>query len=228
MIERLAVVGSTGRVGAAICERLQGDYEVRPVARRPNDVPAIVAERATNGVDLVINAAGVAHIKDLEKGQLDRLRVGNIELPAAVAAAALRREIPMVHISSVKAKKDTNSAYARSKFEADQRLEHEYGADFRIDRLSLVVIRPVAILLPPFDAGRLRRLRALRFWPPVLTPPVRLPVLTKAAFVDGVKSTVDSIAIGDAPAGFSVRDFDRSTWGTLRDINDAIWKGADW
>ncbi len=221
MSRRVSVVGANGRVGSALAQHLADWYDVVGIVRQPGESPAELAARAVDGADVVVNAAGVAHLEHPTPADLDRLRVGNVELPLAVADAALRERAHLVHISSVKATADATTEYGRSKYEADQRLESEFGSRFADAGLSLVIVRPLALLFPPFDAGKIARLRILRRWPEWATPAVRVPVLTPSDFltaVDGVIATIDE----RGTRGVRWRDFDRSERGTLRDVRRAI------
>ena len=108
-----------------------------------------------DGADLVVNAAGVAHLERPTSADLDRLRLANVELPVALAQVALTRGISLIHVSSIKAREvGDESPYAASKREGDGRLEREFGEDFATAGLSLIVVRPLALLFPPLDAGK--------------------------------------------------------------------------
>lgn len=219
----IAVVGATGRVGRAIGDRLQSAHDVVRVSRRPGEPLAALAARATQGVDLVVNAAGVAHLDQPIAEDLERLRLGNVELPDALARAALGRRIALIHVSSVKASDDADpSPYAQSKRDGDALLRSEWSEAFAAAGRSLIVVRPLALLIPPFDAGKLARLRWLRRWPVALTPALRMPVLARDVFVGAVAESVARALGGTAPLGYSVREFGRSERGTLRDVRDAM------
>ena len=204
-------------------------YDVVRVGRRPGEPLGALAERATSGADLVVNAAGVAHLDQPTAVDLDRLRQGNVELPAALARAALAGDLAFVHVSSVKATDDADpSPYAQSKRDGDERLRAEWSDAFAAAGRSLIVVRPLALLIPPFDAGKLARLRWLRFWPAALTPPLTMPVLTQRACSRmpwPSRSTWHSV--GPRQFGYSVRAFDRGERGTLRDVRDAMLLGVE-
>jgi nucleoside-diphosphate-sugar epimerase len=218
---RIAVVGASGRVGSAVCAHLRTRYEVVEVGRRDGETVGELAARAVAEVELVINAAGVAHVERPTAADLERLEAANVELPVALAAAALDRAIPMIHISSVKAVPDTPTPYGRSKFEGDTQLETRFGPAFADAGLGLVILRPLALLFPPFDAGKVSRLRFLRWWPHRLTPPIPLPVLAPHTFLAAVDHAVDQLLAGARP-GVTTRDFTSSERGTLRDVGDAM------
>lgn len=218
MTTRVSVVGANGRVGSALVRHLAESHDVVAIERSPDESPADIATRAVDGVDVVVNAAGVAHLEQPTPADLDRLRVGNVDLPLALAAAALEARSHLIHISSVKATADATTEYGRSKYEADRRLESEFGDRFAEAGLSLVIVRPLALLFPPFDAGKVSRLGFLRWWPAWATPPVRLPVLASAVFFDAVRLVVHAAASDAALVGLSTRSFVRSERGSLRDV----------
>lgn len=226
MTTRIAVVGASGRVGSAICSHLRPRYDVVEIGRRDGETVGELTTRATANVDLVINAAGMAHVEHPTPADLERLQAANVELPAALADAALRREIPMIHISSVKAVPDAPTPYGRSKFEGDQLLDIRFGPAFVEANLGLVIIRPLALLLPPFDAGKLSKLRFLRWWPSVLTLPVGVPVLATETFLGVVEWAARDAIIGVLSPGVVFHDFDRGDRGTLRDVAAAMRNGG--
>jgi nucleoside-diphosphate-sugar epimerase len=224
----VAVVGANGRVGTAIVQRLQAAYVVHPIVRQPGELTAELAARAVEGACVVINAAGVAHIEQPSGADLDRLRAGNVDLPLAIAAEALTQGVSMIHLSSVKAAIfDESSPYARSKREADLALEGEFGRHFAGAGLSLVVVRPLALLFPPLDAGRVARLQFLRWWPAWVTPRVRLPVLAPDTFLSTVETLVHRVLDADGGGGFSMIEFGHRQRGTLRDVGDAMRRSQE-
>lgn len=226
MNTRVAVVGASGRVGSAICGHLKSRFEIAEVGRRDGETVDELAVRATADVDLVINAAGMAHVERPTVADLERLKAANVQLPVALAAAALDRAIPMIQISSVKAVPDAPTPYGRSKFEGDQLLETRFGPAFVDANLGLFIVRPLALLFPPLDAGKVSRLRFLRWWPRRLTPPISLPVLSPRTLLAAVEHAVDELLAGGKP-GVTERDFAASEQGTLRDVRDAMAGRAD-
>lgn len=224
MSGRVAVVGASGRVGSAICDHLdQEGHDVVHVARTPGESLDRLVARAVDGVDVVVNAAGVAHIERPTPDDLGRLEAANVELPVALAAAALERGIPFIHISSVKAADPkATSAYAQSKRRGDERLEGDFGQQFAEEGLALVIVRPLALLFPPLDVGKVARLRFLRWWPQVFTPPLRVPVLAPARFLVSVDALVSGALARVLPPGNSVRVYEECESGTLRDVALAL------
>jgi nucleoside-diphosphate-sugar epimerase len=219
---RVSVVGANGRVGSALVQHLADAYEVVEVRRRPGESPTDIAARAADGADVVINAAGVAHLEQPTPADLERLRIGNVELPLALAGAALRERAHLIHISSVKATADASTPYGQSKYEADRRLESEFHARFAEAGLSLVIVRPLALLFPPLNAGKVARLRFLRWWPSVLTPPVRLPVLAPMVFLETIGTSVDAALSRTMSSGAVIRGFENPERGTFRDVREAF------
>ena len=221
-MSRVAVVGATGRVGSALVHHLADTHDVMAIVRQPGESPAEIATRAADDADVVVNAAGVAHLERTTPADLERLRVGNIELPLALADAALGGGAHLIHISSVKATADATTEYGQSKYEADQRLESEFGSRFADAGLSLVIVRPLALLFPPFDAGKIARLRFLRRWPSVLTPPVPLPVLRPETLLGAVGRIVADVGVRSADRGVTNRNFERDERGTMRGVRRAL------
>ena len=222
MSRRVSVVGANGRVGSALVRYLADSYGVVGIERRQGESPVELAARAAAGADVVINAAGVAHLEQPTAADLERLHVGNVELPLALADASFREHAHLIHISSVKATADATSTYGQSKYEADQRLESEFGGRFAEAGLSLVIVRPLALLFPPFDAGKVARLSFLQHWPAWATPPVRLPVLTPETVLDAVGRLVDQTGAQSASNGLTTRDFERHERGTVADVRRAM------
>lgn len=231
MSGRIAVVGARGRVGSALVAHLGATSSVRPVDRQPGESAADLAARAADDADVIVNAAGVAHVVDETPGEIERLRSGNVELPLALAGAALGTGAHLVHISSVKSMPDALTAYGRSKYEGDRALERDFAEQFANGGLGLVVVRPLALLFPPFAAGRLRRLRALRFVPGALVPRRRVPALTTSTFLATIDALVADAVRDDPPVGFRWHDFARQDQCTLRDVQRAMrdeargWRG---
>lgn len=223
MTAEVAVVGSTGRVGRAVCEHLGTRFTVVPVARQTGESLTALVERAVQDADVSVNAAGVAHIEHPSADDLHRLHEGNIELPLALAKASLAAGVPMIHISSAKAADAASrTAYASSKREADERLRDEFGAAFETAGLSLIIIRPRALLFPPLDAGNVSRLSFLSRWPGRLTPALPVPVLAPADFLESVEQFVELCVDRAAPSGETIKEYGRGEWGTLRDVRRAF------
>lgn len=216
---KVAVVGANGRVGRALVAHLEGRYDVNPIVRQTGEDQAELVARAVAGAAVVVNAAGVAHVEHPTADDLQRLHTANVELPAALAEACLHQGASLIHISSVKAADGGGDGpYAVSKRQGDQRLVDEFGDRFAVSNLRLAIVRPLALLFPPIDAGKVAKLRPLRGVPSVLVPPVRLPVLSPGTFLAAIDDLLRTIRIGSNAAGLSWREFDRRDRGTLRDV----------
>lgn len=220
---RVSVVGANGRVGRALVAHLADRYEVEPIIRRAGEEQADLVARAVSGVDVVVNAAGVAHVKHPAADDLQRLHAANVELPAALAEACAEEGLSLVHISSVKAANaEPGSDYACSKRDGEEALRTGYADRFETADSHLVIVRPLAMLFTPLDAGKVAKLRPVRFVPSALIPPVRLPVLSPDTFLAAIDEVLETIRVGATPVGLSWRDFDRDERGTLRDVRSAF------
>lgn len=97
------VIGANGMLGYAVTEyyRRKG-YQVRALSRKEYDIasdPITKFESLLDGVDLVINAAGV--IKPLiAKTPIEAVLAVNAIFPRNVARLAARRSIPSIHITT--------------------------------------------------------------------------------------------------------------------------------
>jgi nucleoside-diphosphate-sugar epimerase len=221
-VTAVAVVGSSGRVGAAVVDHLSNEFDIRAIHRVAGESTSELADRAAAGVALIVNAAGVAHVERVDALAIERLRLGNVELPSELARAAYETGASLLHISSTKAKDPLDSPYAQSKRDGEVVLEREHADRFARKGLSIVVVRPPALLIPPLDSGKVRRLRMLRRLPVGLIPSIRLPVLTEGTLVRTIQSCLLEVAAGCAPKGYSLREFDRAELGTLRDVAAAF------
>lgn len=114
MVSAVAIVGSTGFIGSECARALESHYEVRRVraprfrasARSLQGLRAEIdwhyveafAEQAFDGVDVVVNAAGIASATSTD---LPSLLGANALVPLLLArAAALRGVERLVHVSS--------------------------------------------------------------------------------------------------------------------------------
>ncbi len=162
------VTGADGFIGTALCRQLtEAGYPLRTLTRS-RALPAgsavnanafvtpdfsgdirdrALLERALTGVRVVFHLAGVAHVDGASEQQLQAV---NVEGTAAVAAAALAAGVErLVYFSSslaVAAEQDapTQTAYGRSKFEAEQRLLEIA----RNSSLKVTILRPVNVYGP--------------------------------------------------------------------------------
>jgi uncharacterized protein YbjT (DUF2867 family) len=157
MSERIVVLGGTGFVGRALCERLVersrgGGCVVVPtrrlthgVALRPLPTLELVEadvhdptalSRLIAGADAVVNLVAILH------GSAARFRRVHVELPRSVAracaAAGVRR---LVQVSALGVGPQAPSNYLRSKTEGEAVLQDEA----RSGRLELTLLRPSVI-----------------------------------------------------------------------------------
>ncbi|MDQ1154002.1 SDR family oxidoreductase [Brevundimonas sp. SORGH_AS_0993] len=155
MSGRVLVLGANGFIGSHVAAALSTEgWRVRAGARRIAEparrapgfdwVAADFAKLTTaeawaallDGVEAVVNCVGV-----LQDGGGDSTRAAHVDGPraliAACRAAGVRR---LIHISAVGADERAGTAYARTKVEAERRVEAS-GLDWLILRPSLVVDR---------------------------------------------------------------------------------------
>ncbi len=99
---RVAVTGTTGRVGAALARALAPDHTVIELPRRDfdlSDPETMAAALERLDCDLFLNPAGLTSLEDC----LDRPGLAwrvNAEAPGEIAAWASRRGIRMIHFST--------------------------------------------------------------------------------------------------------------------------------
>ena len=99
---RIAVTGTTGRVGAALARHFSARHEVIPLPRRICDLAdARSLADALDGLecDVFINPAGITSLEVCEDDPALAMRV-NAEAPGEIAAWAATRGVPVFHIST--------------------------------------------------------------------------------------------------------------------------------
>lgn len=99
---RIAVTGTTGRVGAALVRRFSGSHEVVPLPRKVFDLADTrVLKNALDRLecDVFINPAGNTSLEECEDNPAMAMRV-NAEAPAEIARWAADRGVPMFHFST--------------------------------------------------------------------------------------------------------------------------------
>jgi len=109
--------GTVGQIAVVKCNALEGDQ----------------VESAVRGADAVINLAGVLHSSG--ENTFDAVHVEAAESIARAAKAAGARTL--VHVSAIGADKDSDSTYASSKGEGEERVREAFP-DATIVRPSLV------------------------------------------------------------------------------------------
>lgn len=99
---RIAVTGTTGRVGAALARHLAGRHQVIPLPRTDFDLtdPQRLATALDRlDCDVFINPAGITSLEACEDDPPAAFRV-NAEAPAEIAAWAASRGVAMFHFST--------------------------------------------------------------------------------------------------------------------------------
>jgi len=220
------LLGESGRVGSAVATRLRERVEVVTIGRFTIEDPQPFENelaRVLHRVSVVLNVAGVAHLEgDPTESDLVRLVAANVALPLLVARHCVLGATDLVHVSSSKASftRRSSSAYAWSKRMCDATLVDSLGVRFEDAGRSLSIVRPPAMLFPPFDAGRLRILRRLAPVPSALVPPIPMRVLTAERFLDDL---VDLALNADArQCGVRIIEYPSSERADLRVIHEAL------
>ena len=98
---RLAITGTTGRVGRALADGLRGTHEVVELPRRIFDLAdsACVQRLTEGGFDLLLNPAGLTGLEHCEDDPELAEQV-NARAPAAMAAWCQARGLHMLHFST--------------------------------------------------------------------------------------------------------------------------------
>lgn len=99
---RIAVTGTTGRVGAALAEHFSAGHEVIPLPRSHFDLANADALARSLGrleCDVLINPAGITSLEICEDEPALAMRV-NAEAPGEIARWAATRGVPMIHFST--------------------------------------------------------------------------------------------------------------------------------
>jgi nucleoside-diphosphate-sugar epimerase len=224
------VLGSSGRVGRAVLAQFdRSDITTHTIGRYSTaDHHRFDAEliAALSNVDVVLNVAGVAHLDSTPSAaDLDRLTAANLAMPVLVARRCLENHVPMIHVSSSKAD-DATTPYGWSKALCDATLDTSFGPAFASAGLPLVILKPPALLIGPFDAGKLRTLRWIDRVPKQLLPQRTMPVLSSTRFVTEVKHWVQHSAqptgeTSPTPGVHTVR-WHGADLDTLHAIHDAM------
>jgi dTDP-4-dehydrorhamnose reductase len=99
---RIAVTGTTGRVGAALVRRFSARHEVIPLPRRSCDLADSRSLKAALDLlecDVFINPAGNTSLEECEDDPAMAMRT-NAEAPAEIARWAAGRGVPVFHFST--------------------------------------------------------------------------------------------------------------------------------
>ena len=191
------VLGSSGRVGRAVLAEFDTNVTIHTIGRYSTiDHDRFDAElvAALGNVDVILNLAGVAHLDSTPStADLDRLTAANVAMPLLLARRCLESRVPMIHVSSSKAD-DATTPYGWSKAMCDATLDTSFGPAFASAGLPLVILKPPALLIGPFDAGKLRTLRWIDRVPKRLLPQRTMPVLSSERFVNEVEYWVQHCA----------------------------------
>ena len=143
---RIAVTGTTGRVGRALADRLAVDHEVVELPRTRWDFsdPSTVDRVGGLEFDLLIHPAAITSLERCEEDP-ERARRVNGEVPAELAALCRQRGAGMIHFStdyvldgSSPGLRDESapvgpiSAYGRSKLAGEEAVLAEGGCVLRV------------------------------------------------------------------------------------------------
>jgi dTDP-4-dehydrorhamnose reductase len=98
---RIAITGTTGRVGRALADRFSRGHEVLELPRSRFDLAADGCERALEALDfdLLINPAGLTGLEQCEDDPRTARQV-NATAPAALARVCRESGRPMLHFST--------------------------------------------------------------------------------------------------------------------------------
>lgn len=99
---RVAVTGTTGRVGAALCKHLAAQHEIIPLSRHDldlSDPDSIDAAWHRLDCDVFINPAGITSLEACEDAP-DLAYQVNCMAPARLAHLAADREVKLIHFST--------------------------------------------------------------------------------------------------------------------------------
>ena len=99
---RIAVTGTTGRVGAALVKHFSAQHEVISLPRSACDLAdgkSVAAALDQLACDVLLNPAGITSLEDCEDDEARAMRV-NEAAPAEMADWAAKRGVPMFHFST--------------------------------------------------------------------------------------------------------------------------------
>lgn len=186
---RVTVTGASGFVGSAVCRHLCTlGWDVRGVVRRPPEDAAwdvlrgdlrddTLVREATRDTDLVVHAAGLAHIP-LHRQVARDFYVHNVDSTLRLATAAADQRVPLIFVSS-SAAETARSPYGESKRLAEERLR-ELGTS---RGLHWAVLRP-ALLFGERDPGNFLRL-------------IKIAAQRKLVYLDGGRARKSLTYVGN-------------------------------
>jgi dTDP-4-dehydrorhamnose reductase len=143
---RLAITGTTGRVGRALADRLGRCHEVLELPRQALDLASgrVAEQLAARSFDALLNPAGLTGLEDCEDDPELAWRV-NAEAPGECARVCAARGVPMLHFStdyvfdgsvpgwrSEDEPPEPLSVYGKSKREGERRLLAAGGTVMRV------------------------------------------------------------------------------------------------
>jgi nucleoside-diphosphate-sugar epimerase len=178
---KLLVIGGSGRVGSAVIRYLRSEgHDVIPLDRHDltkhhvKGTGDLLSEHAHQDCSVIVNLAGKAHLVAEEESNPE-VWMSNVGLPLTLAELSHTWSIPLLHLSSTKADIDPrrSTIYAASKRCAEVLLQcfaFETGT-------RIICLRTCAVLAPPFEAGKLSKLRKVAWIPSGLVPRVATPVV---------------------------------------------------
>lgn len=202
---RILVLGASGLIGGQVAaELVRRGHQVRAGARDPEaagllaphlhwakaDFRDLVTAESWNGllegVDAVVNCVGV-----LQDGSGANTRTAHLAGPAALIEACERARVKrLVHVSAVGADEGAGTAYARTKLEAERRIE--------ASRLDWVILRP-SLVIARSAYGGTALMRALAAFPGVI-PVVGTARPFRPVAIADVAAAVARFVEPDAPS----------------------------
>jgi UDP-glucose 4-epimerase len=173
------LTGGTGFLGQTICQQLlDAGYQIRLLIHRTpaqpwqeanEQIESISADlrdsaalrQAVAGVDVIVHAAGLAHVHNGDAGAMERINVQGTE--ALLQAAISQRVKQFIYISSSLAAEAESaaqqaSAYARSKLAAEGKIREAVAQA----NLAAVILRPVNIYGPGMAGNIAAMIRLIR------------------------------------------------------------------
>lgn len=201
--QSIAVLGSMGRIGRQVVPLLTSlGYQVHTVEiERNNSAQVLPSDRTALAPHRnILNLAGRAHL-DKNKTTPSDLWASNVHLVSRVCSAASETGSRVLHLSSTKAITARTSAYGLSKAVAEAEMQR-----IAVEWLSLdaVAIRAPAILVPPYEAGRLRLLaKAPAPFPPFSR--MRVPAISLTNLLNVILQQIER----PRELGFKIVEFAR-------------------